>query len=196
MTSSPRRQTRRGFLQFKVEDYFSCLLHLRPWKDGVFAGAKIKTDMVFGKVWQNWLLVGVLSLILAILALNFGRILGEVSQGPFPKGKIGPVPTGIISPAPTGEVNEKAFEINGIVQRSDIEGGCWSIQPEFPECKGDKCPLSAPMGMPANYEPINFPKELQKTGLKAKFKLEVQSGVATICQIGPAVKILDYEILK
>ena len=41
MTSSPPVE-RRGFQQ-AVSAVFSYLLHLRPWKGGVFAGAKIKS---------------------------------------------------------------------------------------------------------------------------------------------------------
>ena len=153
----------------------------------------------------NWNIILIVAVVLsvALLGVSFYQVLSlqkQVSElkttvlQPTPT----PISTGtrnaVVSPAPTGGTNEP-IEIIGIVQKSDVEGGCWYIQPEVLECKGDKCPLNA-MGMPANYEPLNFPKELQKTGLKAKFKLEVQSGVATTCQLGPAVKILDYQIIK
>lgn len=127
------------------------------------------------KVWLKWVVLAAIVLIATLSLINYYQISVVKMK----------------APVPTSTQNQP-IEIAGTIQRSDIEGGCWYIQPEAPECKGDQCPL----GLPANYEPLNLPKELQKTGLKVKFKLEVQTGVATICQIGPAVKILEYQIIK
>lgn len=150
---------------------------------------------------MNLVLLGVIVLLLVLLGLSFSQVLSlrqqierleTVAPEPTPAGT--DKSTASVAPAPIGSTNEPV-EIVGLIQRSEVEGGCWYIQPELPECTGDKCPLNV-MGVPANYEPLNLPKELQKTGLKAKFKLEVQSGTATTCQLGPAVKILEYQILK
>lgn len=156
------------------------------------------------KIWLKLVVLTAIVLIAALSLINYYQIsilkqeLGEVKT--TISGKVEPALKVVeslkasIAPAPSTTVNEP-IEIVGLIQRSDLEGGCWYIQPELPECKDDKCPLNV-MGVPANYEPLNLPKELQKTGLKAKFKLEVQPGVATICQLGPVVKILDYQIIK
>lgn len=153
----------------------------------------------------NWnlVLIGIIVLLFILLGVSFYQILSlrrEVDTLKATTPKSPPTPiitgavTGVISPAPSVSPNQP-IEVIGLIQYSDLEGGCWYIQPEVPECKEDNCPSSV-TGMPANYEPTNLPKELQRTGLKAKFKLEIQSGVATICQIGPTVKILDYQIIK
>lgn len=130
------------------------------------------------RIWLKWVVLTAIVLIAALSLVNYYQISALKMK----------------APAPTS-TQKQPIEIVGTIQRSDIEGGCWYIQPEVPECTGDKCPLNV-MGVPANYEPLNLPKELQKAGLKAKFKLEVQSGVATTCQLGPAVKILEYQIIK
>lgn len=151
---------------------------------------------------MNLILIGVIVLLLLLLGLSFSQVLSlkqqveklETVAQPEPSSVATPASTGIstasVAPAPSGGTNEP-LEIVGIIQKSDVEGGCWVINPNVP-CTGDRCPLSEA----ASYEPINLPKELQKVGTKAKFKLEVQPEVATICQIGPAVKILDYQIIK
>lgn len=152
------------------------------------------------KIWLKWVVLTAIVLIAVLSMINYYQIstlkqeVGEVkttiSSKVEPALKVVETLRASIAPAPSTTANE-SIEIVGTVQRSEVEGGCWYIDPNRP-CEGDKCPL----GLMASYEPINLPKELQKTGLKAQFKLEVLSGTATTCQLGPAVKVLDYQILK
>ena len=153
----------------------------------------------------NLMLVGVIVLLLILLTGSFYQVLSlrkQIDQletvlrlQPTPVATPIATPastgTGIVTPAPTGGTNEP-LELTGTIQRSEVEGGCWFISADSPQCRGEVCSL----GLAAPYEPVNLPDELKKIGIKAKFKLEVQSGVATVCQIGPAVKILDYQIIK
>lgn len=153
------------------------------------------------KIWLKWVVLTVIVLITTLSLVNYYQIsalkmeVGEVKT--FINNKVEPALKVVeslkasIAPAPSTTTNEP-IEIIGTIQRSEVEGGCWYIQPEFPGCNGETCPL----GVAAPYEPINLPKELQKTGLRAKFKLEVQPNTATICQLGPAVKIVDHQIVK
>ncbi len=96
---------------------------------------------------------------------------------------------GTVYPSPITTANA-TFEITGTVRYSDIEGGCWYIDANQ-ECAGDKCPLSF---LPS-YEPVNLPAALKKDGTKARFTLEIQQDIASICQIGPSVKILEYQVI-
>lgn len=151
----------------------------------------------------NWsiVLIGVVVLLVALLGGSVYQILSLRKEVDSLKAAAIPTPTptpisvetggGVVTPAPTNG-QDVPIELTGIIKFSNLEGGCWYIGPTQIECSGDKCPLS---DLP-NYEIINIPAALKKDGIKAKFELEVQADVATTCQIGPAVKILDYQIIK
>lgn len=153
------------------------------------------------KVWLKWVVLVAIVLIAAVSGVNFyqisvlktelGGVKTTISSKVEPVLKVVETLTASITPAPSTTVN-KPIEITGIIKFIDLEGGCWSIAPQQSSCTGDKCPLSE---LP-NYEIINIPTALKKDGIKAKFKLEVLPDVATTCQIGPVVKILEYQIIK
>lgn len=139
-----------------------------------------------------WLLDLLLVLIALISAFNFYQIAGlkqDMNEVKTQVGKIEPI---YITPTPTSVTKTETLDLTGTIQYNDVEGGCWAIRADSPQCQGEKCSL----GLAAPYEPVNLPDALKKIGVKAKFKLEVLPDTATICQLGPAVKIMDYRIVK
>lgn len=142
-------------------------------------------------------LIGLLLVLLGVSTyqiLNLQKQVNELKTSPQPTPSPVSVETtvpaessGMVSPAPTGGTNEP-LELVGTIAQSEVEGNCWIIRADSPQCVGDKCSL----GLAAPYVPVNLPNELKRIGIKAKFKLEVLFNVATTCQVGPAVKILGW----
>ena len=87
------------------------------------------------------------------------------------------------------------LEVEGVIRYSETKENCWYIS-GFNVASNDKCGPEYRCNVPTSYEPLNLPAALKEPGIRAKFKLEVQRGVATTCQVGPVVKILDYQIVK
>lgn len=134
-------------------------------------------------------------LILLLLGFGFYRVLSGRNQvkkiAPQPASVLKSTSTasGLIASAPA-ENTKAPIQITGTIRFANLEGGCWSIEPKQTSCTGGKCPVS---GLP-NYQVINMPQVLKQAGIVATFSLEPQIGAATVCQTGPAVKILNYQI--
>ena len=96
-----------------------------------------------------------------------------------------------ILPSESQGPQTNTINIAGQIKYSDLEGGCWYIDANIP-CQSDKCPLSEMPG----YTPTNLPDALKQDGLRATFTLKVRTDLASICMLGPAVEIVDYQISK
>lgn len=73
--------------------------------------------------------------------------------------------------------SDRTVTVDGVVQFSPIEGGCWSILGE----DGTR------------YEPINLPQEFQQDGLAVRAALKFRDDMASICQVGRIVEIVRIE---
>lgn len=82
-------------------------------------------------------------------------------------------------PADNGQplAEGETMTIEGTIRRIDVEGGCWVIEPS----RGRR------------YEPIELPAEFRSDGLRVRATLRDAPEMASICQVGPLVRIERIE---
>jgi hypothetical protein len=84
-------------------------------------------------------------------------------------------PGRIVTPAPIPPT--AANEVDGTVEFVELEGGCWAIK------VGD-----------VYNQPTNLSSEFQQDGLAVRVRLERQENMASICMIGPIVRVVSIRL--
>lgn len=71
---------------------------------------------------------------------------------------------------------DESLSGDGTVRFLEIEGGCWVI-----ESSGE------------TYEPLSLPREFQEDGLRIRFEARTVEDVASVCQVGPIIELVEIE---
>lgn len=83
------------------------------------------------------------------------------------------VAAALLLPAVGCGITTPDLDAEGTVRFANVEGGCWGIE------SGGTV-----------YEPINLPESMRIDGLAVVYEAERTTDLASVCQIGPIIRLL------